>query len=213
MVGFLRQATLYMLAEFICLASIETNSQLFNIPSWNFIVCIRKVVNVWRLKITSTQFVETSVTKNSPHGSTITRKIKFQIQFLTYTTLRISSKQLTRNNHRTCLFRSDSWLRTYTCLRAVTKASFLRLPLRIRSDVNEAARNVSKIEPERRNEKLLWFLSRQWARKGGDCRRAHATTEVRTGQPGQSTERVSSAELRNANGQTNPTLEEWLVWS
>ena len=30
----------------------------------------------------------------------------------------------------------------------------------------------------------------------------------RTGQPGQPTDRVSSAKLRNANGQTDPTSEE-----
>ena len=35
----------------------------------------------------------------------------------------------------------------------------------------------------------------------------------RTGQPGQPTERVSYAKLRNANGQTDPTLGKWLVWS
>lgn len=135
------------------------------------------------------------------------------LNFNIHNTLRISLKQLMTNNHRTCLFRSETWLRTYTCLRAVTKASFLRLPLRIRSDVNEAARKVSRIEPERRNEKSLWFLSRQWARKGRYCRRKLTTTEVRTGQPGQPTDRVSSAKLRNANGQTDPTSEEWLIWS
>lgn len=72
--------------------------------------------------------------------------------------LKNSLQHLLKYDDDTCLFRSDTWFRTYTCLRDVITADSESLPLWRSCFVSDAAWSTSSTEPKKTKPKMKpWF--------------------------------------------------------